>query len=159
MDELLTLEPGDRLVVVGVGSDMRGDDAAGVAVARRLTERESDRLHVVEGGTAPENYTSVVKDSDPDRVLLVDAVDFDGDPGDVKQVEPEALAQTSFSSHAYPLTLLTDYLERETGGTVTLLGIQPASIDEGEELSPAVESGIERVVDEIAMAMSRSEPS
>ncbi|MEF8756622.1 MAG: hydrogenase maturation peptidase HycI [Halobacteriales archaeon] len=159
MDELLTLDPGDRLVVVGVGSDLRGDDAAGVLVARRLSDVASDRLHVIEGGTAPENYTSVVKAFEPDQVLLVDAVEFGGDPGDVKPVDPEALAQTSFSSHAYPLTMLTDYLERETGATITLLGIQPASIDEGEELSDAVENGIERVGDEIATALSRSSPS
>jgi hydrogenase 3 maturation protease len=159
VDELVTLDHGDRVVVVGVGSDMRGDDAAGVRVARELATQESDRLRVVEGGTAPENYTSVVKAFDPDHVLFVDAVEFDADPGAVKSVDPEALAQTSFSSHAYPLTMLTDYLERETGATITLLGIQPASIDDGEELSPAVENGIERVVDEIAMAMSRSAPS
>jgi hydrogenase 3 maturation protease len=159
VDELLTLDPGDRLVVVGVGSDLRGDDAAGIVVARRLADEESDRLRVIEGGTAPENYTSVVKDFDPDQVLLVDAVEFGGDPGDVKPVDPGALAQTSFSSHAYPLTMLTDYLERETGATITLLGIQPASIDEGEDLSRAVESGIERVAGEIATALARSEPS
>ena len=159
MDELLTLDPGDRLVVVGVGSDLRGDDAAGVLVARRLAEQESDRLRVVEGGTAPENYTSVVKSFDPDHVLLVDAVEFGGDPGEYKPVDPEDLAQTSFSSHAYPLTLLTDYLERETGATITMLGIQPSSIDESEDLSPAVETAIERVVGEIATALSRSDRS
>ncbi|MFW5895899.1 MAG: hydrogenase maturation protease, partial [archaeon] len=84
---------------------------------------------------------------------------FGGDPGDVKSVDPEDLAQTSFSSHAYPLTLLTDYLERETGATITLLGIQPASIDDSEDLSPAVETGVERVVEGIATALSRSDSS
>lgn len=159
MDEHLSLAPGDRLVVVGVGSDLRGDDAAGVEVARRLADVESDRLRVVEGGTAPENYTSVVKAFEPDHVLLIDAVEFGGEPGETKPVDPAALAQTSFSSHAYPLTLLTDYLERETGATISLIGIQPAAVDQSEGISSAVEAAIDRLVEVVERALSESTPS
>lgn len=148
------VDPASRIAVVGVGSAMRGDDAAGLEIAARLTRLESDRLLAVEAGVAPENFTSVVKRFEPDHVVLVDAVELGGDPGDVRVVDPDDLRDDSFSSHNYPISLLAEYLRRETDAEISLLGVQPASIDAGEGLSQPVEDAVQRLVDEITAAVA-----
>jgi len=43
------------------------------------------------------------------------------------------------------LRLLSRYLERELGAKVMLLGIQPKSLELGDEVSPEVRSSVERL--------------
>ncbi|MFB6150961.1 MAG: hydrogenase maturation protease [Haloarculaceae archaeon] len=160
-----TVEPTDRLAVVGLGSELRGDDAAGLALVRRLSPADGgagsnrpapadgDRLLTVEGGVAPENYTGVVRRFDPDWVVLVDAVDFGGDPGTGKWVDPDDLGGESFSSHKSTPAMLTTFLARETGAEVALFGVQPASVGLGEDLSPAVASRLDDLAAALADAL------
>jgi hydrogenase 3 maturation protease len=63
-----------RVAVVGVGHELRGDDAAGVIAARLLKAvlADDDPVLVVEGGSAPENHTGPLRRFAPDLVLLVD---------------------------------------------------------------------------------------
>lgn len=159
MDWLDSIDSSDRVVVVGVGSTLRGDDGAGVEVVRRLANFESPRCRVIEGGTAPENYTSVIKSFEPDHILFIDAVEFGDEPGVVKSVNPDELEQTSFSSHAYPLSLLTDYVERETNATVSLIGIQPETTDEPDTISPDVQEGVDWLVELIVTGIYQSDSS
>jgi len=136
----------DRVAVVGMGADGRGDDAAGVEVARRLDATAPENVRVIEGGVAPENFTGVVKRFDPTLVVLVDAIEFGGDPGDAEVIDPDALRSGSVSSHTPTPSMLLTYVERETSATAVLLGIQPATIDAGEPPSPAVETAVEETV-------------
>src|SRR6187402_2838422 len=50
-----------RIVIMGIGNEMRADDAAGMLVARRLLEheciRENERVRVILAEHAPENAT------------------------------------------------------------------------------------------------------
>lgn len=134
----------DRIAVVGMGAEGRGDDAAGLEVARRLDSTQG--LRAIEGGVAPENFTGVVRDFEPTLIVLVDAIEFGGEPGDVEVIDPDDLRSGSVSSHTPTPSMLLAYLEHETGGTAVLVGIQPATIDPGDPLSPAVETAIEETV-------------
>lgn len=72
-----------RTVVIGYGNPLRGDDAAGVAVAQALQERLKDRPDVtVEAAfqLLPEHAALI---AEADRVLFVDAA-LDGSPGEVR---------------------------------------------------------------------------
>jgi Ni,Fe-hydrogenase maturation factor len=40
-------------------------------------------------------------------------------------IEPEHIPATLVSTHVLPLSVVMEYVERETGAGVTLLGIQP----------------------------------
>jgi Ni,Fe-hydrogenase maturation factor len=40
------------------------------------------------------------------------------------------------------LSVLADYIRREIGCRVTVIGIQPSSIEFGEEMSPAVAAAV-----------------
>lgn len=138
------IDGSDRVAVLGIGSALRGDDAVGLALVRRL-DSDRDRLTVVEGGVAPENHTGVIRAFDPDWVVLVDAVDFGADSGEGTWVDPDELGGESFSSHKSTPAMLRTFLEREMDAEVALFAVQPATIEQGEGLS----SGIADRLDEL----------
>lgn len=135
-----------RLTVVGIGNAGRGDDAAGLRVARLLRRLGAPGgwgplvlADVVVAGTAPEAYAGAIAASAPDTVLLVDAAQLGQPPGAVALVAEADLAQRpGWEVHRPPLALLMHYLTLRTGARVLLLGIQPQDTAWGAPLSPAV---------------------
>ncbi|HSK89067.1 MAG TPA: hydrogenase maturation peptidase HycI [Anaerolineales bacterium] len=147
----LTSESGERprVAVLGIGNVMRSDDAAGVLVARILFQRESekdtDRLLIIEAGHAPENKTGELRTFAPDLVLLIDAADMGKEPGTVEWISEEDIDGMSASTHSLPLSMLAKYLTLELGCQVNLLGIQPVSNEVGETVSAEVLQAVEEV--------------
>jgi len=133
-----------KTVIVGMGNDMRGDDGFGPIVARRLQGRL--RADVIDAGTAPENYLGRIAALEPETVLIVDAVDFDGQPGDIVLLEPNELVTTSFSTHMPSLALLESYLSAEQDVCVLVLAAQPSTTEPGATLSDEMVRAIERTV-------------
>ncbi len=143
-------EAGNRTVVVlGVGSELRADDAAGVLAASRLTGQTVPGLHAVAAGTAPENHTGEIRRIGPWAVVIVDAADMGKPPGTVRVIPIEDIGGVSFSTHTLPLHIVADYLRRETGCAVAILGIQPASLVFDDPVSPEVERGVSLAVEAI----------
>ncbi len=148
-----------RLAIVGIGSELRGDDAAGVLIVRALQKKNdaessvddsaSSRVLILEGGTAPENMTGPLRRFQPDLVLLSDAAEMGEKPDTVRWLDPHDADSFSASTHMLPLHILTQYLETELDCTVALLGIQPAALEFDTGLSPEMEQAIDVVVDDI----------
>jgi hydrogenase maturation protease len=76
------LKKGKKVVVLCLGNIERGDDGAGPRLARAIKGRVS--YEVIDAGVTPENYTGVIKRSGPDTIVIVDAVWFDGRPGETR---------------------------------------------------------------------------
>jgi hydrogenase 3 maturation protease len=142
-----------RVAVVGVGNPMRSDDAAGVLVARALSQREwatnTDRVLILEAGQAPENRTGELRKFAPDLVLIVDAADMGATPGTIQWIPEESIDGMSASTHSLPLSLLARYLKLELNCAVMLLGIQADSNEVGERVSPEVLHAVHEIVDEL----------
>ncbi len=139
-----------RTCLVGVGSDLGGDDSAGLWVARALLQDEraarAEHLLIVEGGLAPENHTGQLRAFHPDLVLLVDAAHLDQPPGTIEWIPLDAIDGMSASSHSLPLSMLAHYLTLELGCDVAILGIQPAQNELDSALSAHVQAAVEDVV-------------
>jgi hydrogenase maturation protease len=134
-----------RIAVVGIGHELRGDDAAGVVLARLISEQpHSAGLQVVEAGAAPVNCCGLLLRGRPDLILFVDAADTGEEPGTVLWLGWQNVIVGNGSTHRFSLRVLADYLTREAGCPVALLGIQPADTAMGAALSPAVAAAVER---------------
>ena len=76
-----------RVVVVGMGQPLWGDDAAGSRVAQYLQAnkelRKGARVTVFDAQEVPENVLGQVVKLQPDTVVFVDAADMDAQPGAV----------------------------------------------------------------------------
>ncbi len=132
-------QPGQaaKIAVVGIGHELRGDDAAGIEIVRALTEH-ANRL-VIEAGTAPENHTGALRRFLPDLVVMIDAALMNLEPGAIRALDSSAADGFGASTHTLPLGLLSQYLAAELGCAVLLIGIQPADTTFGAPLSPAVQ--------------------
>ncbi len=135
---------------MGVGSDLRGDDVAGVLVARRLAawakRAGCDRLAAFMGGAAPENFTGEIVRFEPDLVALVDAAHLGQEPGAVALIPPESVGGMAFSTHMLPVPIFLDYVAARTGARSLVLGIDIVRKDVLAPVSPPVELAVRRVV-------------
>ncbi|HSM57923.1 MAG TPA: hydrogenase maturation peptidase HycI [Candidatus Sulfomarinibacteraceae bacterium] len=137
--------PAARLAVIGVGHELRGDDAAGAQVARRLAPYAWERLLVIDAGSAPENFSGVVRRFSPTGVLFVDVAQMDEPPGTVRWLTEDEIAGLSASTHTLPLRLLARYLQEHVNCQVYLIGIQPARDGLDDALSPEVTAAVNGV--------------
>ena len=133
-----------RVVILGVGNTLKGDDAAGPLVCERLSGRVSAR--VIDAATTPENYIGPILEAVPDVLLIVDAVDFGGCPGQIRLYTRDQIHRFAFSTHALSLHLSIDLIHRETILEVRLIGIQAKRMRLGDRLSPAVGGAVETLV-------------
>lgn len=145
-------EKGD-LVVLGIGNPILGDDGAGIHALQRLERQASlpARTRLVDGGTAGPDLLEAVRGCS--RLLVLDAVDVGGTPGDVIRLEldsPLAVGRP-FTVHELGLATLLDDLRLlgELPASPILLGIQPGKIALGTALSPEVERGLEILIREV----------
>ena len=65
-------ETGGRVVVIGVGNPLRGDDAVGMAVIDHLERRALKNVLLLRAESAPENFTGPIREYEPTHVLMVD---------------------------------------------------------------------------------------
>lgn len=134
-----------RVVLVGIGNPLRGDDAAGCLVAARLAGTPG--ISVVQSDETPERDVPRIVDLQPDLVILADAVAMGRPPGTVEVVETGALSGYLPTTHRLPLTLLADILRRASRAEVVVLAIQPDRVELGADVSPAVAAAVERAAD------------
>jgi hydrogenase 3 maturation protease len=137
-----------RTAVLGIGNELRGDDAVGIVIARALQPLAAsrDRLLVIDAGAVPENCTGLLRRFKPDYVLIIDAAWMDIAPGSVRWVAWQDTAGFTASTHSLPLHVLAGYLAAELGCEVAILGIQPADTTLGAPLSPIVQQSVDTVL-------------
>jgi len=126
-----------------IGSDLRGDDAAGILVGRSLlgfvkTKRLAKRVQVVLGQTAPENFTGIIRKFGPKHLIVVDSADIDALPGEVRLLSPGQIEGVSFCTHKMPLNVLVDFLARSLDCKVIVAGIKPEVIKFGAPVTAKV---------------------
>jgi hydrogenase 3 maturation protease len=113
-------------LIMCIGNRDGGDDAIGPYVADKLRE-EQINVVVLDCGVTPENYTSVVKQHNPQHLIIVDAVDMGLEPGELRIVPKEKIGRMHISTHGIPISVLIDYLEQYIG-KISFIGIQPKTM-------------------------------
>jgi hydrogenase 3 maturation protease len=136
-----------KLVVLGIGNPLRRDDAVGLRIVRMLRNRVPQNVRLFECQTVPENFLGRIRRLKPSHVLMLDAAHFDEKPGVTRLVTPKEIAGVVVSTHALPLSMLAELIQKSVGAKVVLLGVQPRLVGFGEQLSPEIEKTSEEVAD------------
>jgi hydrogenase maturation protease len=139
---------GERVLVIGVGNELRGDDAAGIAVARRV--REAADLDVRELQGEPTGLLDAWQGRD--AVVLVDTMRSGAEPGAIRRIDashtrlPSDLGGST-STHALGLgeTLELARTIARLPRRVIVYAIEGQRFEAGAPLSDAVRSGIDEL--------------
>ena len=150
-----------RICFLGVGTELCHDDAAGLYLIDLLSKRlnlplgtASDRLLLVSGGPAPENFSGTIREFHPDLLVVVDSAFLELPAGSIQLLPEEAAAGLSFSTHMLPLPMLLSYLRLSCGCQTCLVGIQPATTEQGIGMSERVMEGAELLCEILVRALS-----
>ena len=124
------LDGASRLAILGIGSELRADDIAGILVARRLKMALGGRkdILVIEGGSAPENFTGEILRFRASHLLVVDCAELDAPPGTVRLFPVEEMGGISSSTHSLPLSIILSYLQGSCPCEALVIGIQPKTL-------------------------------
>lgn len=156
-DEQLAARMQGVVVVMGMGNPLRGDDAAGSLVARRIVAPPG--ACVIDAQDVPENYLPQVVNQLPDTIVLIDCVDLGSAPGSVAFLDRDQIAGYWPSTHRAPLSLLMEILEHETCARVFAVGIQPAHTEFLKPVSESVATSVAHVAGMLNHALAGSRAS
>jgi coenzyme F420 hydrogenase subunit delta len=153
-----------RVVIVGVGNSLLGDDGFGPATIQLILRNHDlpSSVCALDVGTAvmPVLMDMLLSDLGPKRLIILDTVDVGKKPGELIKVPVEQLPQTSasvFSFHIFSARRVLQELKDRRGIEVVVLACQveciTSEIQEG--LSKPVEEAVcqaARIVLELARA-------
>ena len=148
----------EKTVILGLGNLLYGDEGFGVRLAQHLYAHWDfpPGVSVVDGGTQGQTLLTFVEEAD--SLLVLDAVDFGLEEGELtlREEVPAYITaqkvgphQNSFSE-VLGLAALRGALPRRCA----LLGVQPAVLTWGAHCSPAVEQALPKATDQ-ALALLR----
>ena len=137
-------------MVLALGNSLLSDDGAGIhalATLQRSGELPAG-VRLIDGGTVGPDLLPPVAGCQ--ALLVLDAVDVGGQPGDVVRLNLERGAGRAGARTIHEVgleTLLQDLaLIGEFPRRAVLFGIQPASLTPGTRLSPPVGRGLDTLV-------------
>jgi len=166
---LRQLPRNSRAVFVGIGSELRGDDAAGVVIINRLAElarmfhgnstaaadsAARPRFLFINGGSAPENILGEIRAFQPEIIVFIDAALLGETPGTVRLIDTrlEKISGVSFCTHSLPLTIIADYIRQTVPCEIFVVGIEPGDMNFRPDcvLTPPVAQAAAEVIEAVA---------
>lgn len=133
-----------KTIILGIGNVIRGDDGAGPVLISRL--KGKTKAILLDCAEVPENYTQPIIEARPDKIVIVDAADWNGPPGEIKSIDPEEINNLSFSTHDPSLKMFINYLRKRLPKvSIIIIGIQPKRRGFLDSLSPEVKKAVDRL--------------
>ena len=133
------------LAVVGIGDELNPHDRLGMLAAGRIDALRLPGVRVFLAGMMPESVTAPVRRFKPAHILFLDAAAMGKQPGTLGIIEACDVHGDLLITHALPLPVVMEYLEKEAKAPVTLVGIQPDLSASAERPTPEEEAGLTRL--------------
>jgi coenzyme F420 hydrogenase subunit delta len=152
-----------RVLILGVGNLLFGDDGFGPAVVEELIQNYAipEDIYVMDVGTGVRKllFTLLLGDVTPAEIMIADAVDWGNKIGQVDQITADELPVTKiddFSLHQVPTSNMLRELQEKGQVEVSVMicdvGILPQRIAPG--LSDGVRKAVKTAVGKIATRFS-----
>jgi len=148
-----------RKIILGIGNLLNRDEGVGIHAVRALQEKNSiGDYEILDGGTLGLNLLSLVEEAS--HLIVLDAVDGHTEPGtliELKRDEVPLFSNIKMSQHqlSFQEVLGLAQVRGHLPEHMTLVGVQPADLQVGVDLSPTVAHALPLLVarvEEIARA-------
>jgi hydrogenase maturation protease len=140
-------------LILGLGNILLSDEGIGVHLVEQLAHCGlPDKVELVDGGTFGMDLLDTI--AGRDHVIVIDCADIDGPPGAIEQIPLERLVKVSagkLSLHEFGLVELlhTARILDCLPDKLTILGVKPAVVKSGTQLSPQVAAQVPRLLQRI----------
>lgn len=137
------------LLIAGLGNLLLTDDGVGIHALRALESDPPPGAVLLEIGTAVLDALDWIERAD--RIVALDAVHGAAEPGTVYRVDVGELrpAAAPMSIHELDLRAALRLIPGARVPQIIALGVEPAVVDYGMELSPAVQAALPAYLEEI----------
>ena len=143
-----------RVLILGVGNVLFGDDGFGPAAADYLLNncKIPDDVYVMDVGIGAGDvlFTVGLSQKKPEKIIILDAVDMKRKPGEIFELPIDDLPAnkvTDFSLHLFPSANLLKELKDQMGVDIVILACQ------AERIPDAVSPGLS---DSVAQALPKA---
>ncbi len=143
-------------LVLGIGNLLLTDEGVGVHAARALRrEQMPEDVVILEVGTAFLDALPEIERAD--RIIIIDAMQAGHEPGTIYRVpfadcvKPECIA----SLHGFDLSRVIFLAGRESAPEAVVIGVEPARIEWGTDLSPEILEMVPSVIEAIKTEIAR----
>jgi hydrogenase maturation protease len=142
-----------QIGIIGIGNPLRHDDGIGIVLLEKLREEKRilpKGVEFVDGGTGGMTLLHLLPNYDV--VLIIDAVDFAGKPGEYKvfdaddvQSKKPVVTQSTHGSDFLKILDISKQLKEEPK-KIYIFGIQPQTMTMGQGLSPVLQKNVDSLV-------------
>jgi hydrogenase maturation protease len=152
----------DRVLIAGIGNIFYADDGFGPAVAARLAALSlPDGVRVWDVGVRGVHLAYEILDGGYQRVIMVDAVSRGAAPGTIHVIEPavDAIPPGALAdAHTMGPDAVLSLLKRLGGSlpAVTIVGCEPASLDDDMALTDRVAAAVPDAVNVVLRLVNPS---
>jgi coenzyme F420 hydrogenase subunit delta len=141
-----------RVLILGCGNVLMGDDGFGPAVIKRLKQHHNipSDTHAEDVGTSVRDvlFNITLLDRRPEQIIILDAVDKPGRrPGEVFEISLDQIPEkkiVDYSFHQFPTTNLLKEVQDACGIKVTIIAAQVGV--ELEEVKPGFSEPMKEAV-------------
>jgi hydrogenase 3 maturation protease len=140
-----------KVAIAGIGNPIRTDDYVGLNIVEQLKGKLPKTVLLIEAETVPESYLLDIEEFQPTHVLLIDAAFLGLNPGEASLFDAEKIDDYSaVTTHLLPLRIFCEYVKQVTAAKISLLLVEPKSMEFGEGLTAEVEAAAIRLTKMLA---------
>jgi hydrogenase maturation protease len=145
----MTAEQRASVLILGIGNLLLSDEGVGVHAVRALAQRDlPPGVDLLDGGTSGADLVDHLEGRA--KVIVIDAASGDAPPGAVYRCEARDLLEQEEPLSLHEFGLLDSLRMAERLGCapqrVVVLGVQPATLEPGLELSPEVGAALPAIL-------------
>jgi len=145
-----------RILILGIGNLLLCDEGVGVHAARAL-QREDLPSHIITLDIGTAFLDALPEIERADHIIIIDAMKADHAPGTIYRVPLEDCVRPEYiaSLHGFDLSRVMFLAGRTSPPDVIVIGVEPARIEWGTELSPQIRETIPAVIETIKTEIAK----